>query len=138
MTSPYVGKKLRVTIKSGADTYILGVVEMMELEVLRDGKVEHYYHDNRKHSVGMKRVRFRVRRWFKSDQSDRTNLLYNLHLNNTTFDLSEFLKDITGTFVGLTLNDCVIYRYAEVTGSANDVVAEEASGEALVWEKKSG
>lgn len=129
---------MRVSIWSGGSQYILGVVELVDVEVGKNGKIEFYYHDVKSHSVGMKYVRFRIQRWFKSDAPGNTNLLYSLHQNNSLFDLSEFTTDDLSVFSGLNIQQCIIYTYRLLGGSTNDIIAEEAVGEGLLWSRESG
>jgi len=116
---------------------ILGVVELANLEIRREGGVEHYYHNIDGHVIGMRRAQFTIRRWFKADD-EQTSLLYALYDTKTEFRLEEYLNiSATGTeFLGLTLDNCTIYNWRLVTGTANDIVSEQATGEAEIWYKR--
>jgi len=140
MPSPSTSKKMRVQIIDGA-TYTLGVVELVNIEILKTGGIErkYGYQDNiyvetpsNRHRVGMKRARFQIRRWFKADNAN-TRLLFDLHNLDTEFDLREYLTEDTG-FVGIKIFNCISYFFKEVTGSANDILGEEIVGEGLYWE----
>lgn len=133
MVSPFTAKQMRLVITSPIGNYTVGVVEMIDLQPLRESNVEHRYGlrgtqpDNR-HKVGMKRARFTIRRWFKTDPN-QGKVFYDLHDNDIEFTLKEYVKDSSG-FVGLILNGCMSYDYRLITGTANDIVGEEISGEA--------
>lgn len=144
MPSPYTGKKMRIKITANGTTYTLGVVELVDLEILRQGGVESKYGfqgnvdlgttPSNRHRVGMKRARFRVRRWFKADDAN-TDLLFDIHNLDTFFDLEEYLNvDFDGKLTGIKLNGCESYTYKTITGEANDIVGEEIIGEAAMTE----
>jgi hypothetical protein len=132
---------MRVTINDGTD-HTIGCVNLTNLECSHAGGVESKYGQDvgapikpwNRHSIGMERCRFTVQRWYKADTEGDTNLLYDLHNNDTTFDLSEFLNCITG-FAGLKLVDCQSYQYRALTDSANDIIGEEIVGEGIVCEE---
>lgn len=132
---------MRVKVTYGGIEYILGIVELVEMELLREGGVEPKYGKNsdnvlhggdssRRHRVGMKRLRFRLRRWFKADLG-QTDLLFLLHDKSLTFDLEEYVQQTTYVlaFSGIKISDCVSYGYRHVGGTANDIVVEEIVGE---------
>jgi len=139
---PYKSKYMRVTINDGTD-HTIGCVNLTNLECSHAGGVESKYGQDvgapikpwNRHSIGMERCRFTVQRWYKADTEGDTNLLYDLHNNDTTFDLSEFLNCITG-FAGLKLVDCQSYQYRALTDSANDIIGEEVVGEGIVCEEE--
>jgi hypothetical protein len=136
MSQPSLSKRMRVIINDGVSDYILGVVELVDMEIFRQGGVESKYgkvgtKTPNRHAVGMKRARFTVRRWYHTD-SGKEDLLYDLHDNDTEFTLSEFVNNKTG-FVGIKILNCIIYSYKTLTGGANDIVGEEIIGEGLVW-----
>lgn len=146
MSSPVTAKQMRLSISANGLVYTLAAVEMVDFQILREGGVEHRYglrgiqSDNR-HKVGMKRAKFTIRRFFKTDPN-QGKVFYDLHDNDTEFILKEYVKDSDG-FIGLRLNGCMSYNYRLVTGTANDIVGEEISGEAAdtvmpsvtLWEK---
>lgn len=122
-------------IKVGSD--IVGVVEGYASEVMREGGVEpHYTSETGKHAIGTKSGTFSIRRWMYLDPNKK-RLLYDLWKNQTQFmlyfGLSDDPDDPTDILAGtqLILSDCVGYRWRPVTGSANDIVAEELVGEFL-------
>jgi len=102
MGNPLTSKKMRLKIISEGVEYILGVVELVDLEVFRHGGVErkYGYQDNvylgttpsNRHRIGMKRCRFRIRRWFKADEAN-TKLLFDLHNYDIMFDLEEYVNE---------------------------------------------
>lgn len=126
MAGPFKAKRLRVTV---AGT-IVGVVEGLSIELIKEGGIEfHYDGETGHHAKGTRHATFSVRRWFMTDTD--TDLLYDLFNDDIPFTLSGQLTGVTGSTVNLS--DCEIYRYRLVTGTANDIVAEEASGEAVDW-----
>lgn len=128
MASPYKCKKMRVTIYHTGMSYTLGVVEGYDIELIKEGGVTPYYDsETGKHAVGTRHATFRLRRWFKADDSN-TDLIYDLFNDETHFDLWGELNDVAGSRI--ILSDCLIYRYAPRTGGANDIIAEEGTGEA--------
>jgi hypothetical protein len=104
---------MRVIINDGAD-HIIGCVNLTNLECSHVGGVESKYGQDsgtpikpwNRHAVGMERCKFTIQRWFKADTDGDTDLLYDLHNNDTTFDLTEYLTCITTGFAGLKLTDC--------------------------------
>lgn len=133
MVLPYKAK--RVMIKVGSD--IVGVVEGYTNEGIREGGVEpHYTSETGKHAIGTKHLTFSLRRWMYIDPNKK-RLLYDLWKNSTIFMLyfgiSDSATNPTDILAGteFVLSDCVAYRWRPVTGSANDIVAEEITGEAL-------
>lgn len=139
MVSPIITKQMRLSISANGLVYTLAAVEMVDFQILREGGVEHRYglrgiqSDNR-HKVGMKRAKFTIRRFFKTDPN-QGQVLFNIHDNSIEFILREYVKDSSG-FTGLVMNGCVSYNYRLVTGTANDIISEEIFGEGTVWEKQ--
>lgn len=126
MAGPFKAKRMRVTV---AGT-IVGVVEGMSIELIKEGGVEFYYDsETGKHAKGTRHATFSVRRWYKTDTD--TDLLYDLFNDDIPFSLTGQLSNVSLSTIGLS--NCEIYRYRLVTGTANDIVAEEASGEAVDW-----
>jgi len=114
---------------------ILGVVEGFDIELSYEGGVTHRYGSKEgKHSVGGKKATFTIRRWYMAD--DDTDLLFDLFNNRIPFSLYGYLIDDEGnTITGsqVMLSNCIIYRWRPRTGAANDIVGEEASGQATAW-----
>lgn len=128
---PFKCKRMRITVVVGGVSYVLGVVEGMDMRMLKEGGVvPHYDSETGKHAVGFRHGTFRIRRWFKAD-SGQGNLLFDLFNGETTFELHGEITGKTGST--LTLSNCLIYEYGPVTGGANDIVSEEARGEAVDW-----
>jgi hypothetical protein len=118
-------------------TTTLGVVEAFDIELIREGGVTpHYDSETGKHAVGTRHATFRLRRWFYADEGVE-NLIYDLFQGDGVdpdhFDMSGELSGVAGSRI--TLISCCIYSYAPRTGGANDIVAEEARGEAIDWFK---
>lgn len=129
MAGPFKAKNMRISISQGGLGYILGVVEGYDIELIKEGGVvPHYDSETGKHAVGTRRATFRLRRWFKSDISTQTDLIYDLFANDTRFNMTGELNNVSGS--AITLSDCLIYTYAPRTGGANDIIAEEGRGEA--------
>lgn len=99
MTDPITSKKMRVKIIVNGNEYILGVVQLVDVEAYRQGGVEKKYGKQasgqpaNRHRIGMKRVRFVIRRMFKADETSKHDLLYDLHNNDTYFDLEEYVNE---------------------------------------------
>jgi len=124
---------MRITVINGGLTYVLGVVEAYDIELIKEGGVTpHYDSETGKHAVGTKHATFRMRRWYYADTGQEA-LLYDLMNNETPFNMDGELTGVSGSKV--TLSSCLIYSYSPRTGGANDIVAEEARGEALDWSK---
>lgn len=133
MAGPYKCKRMRVKVKNAITgiEYCLGVVEGMDLELIREGGVvPHYDSETGKHAVGTRHATFRLRRWFKTD-SGQTDLLFDLFDDETEFWLSGELSNIAGSII--ILSGCMAYSYRPVTGGANDIVSEECRGECVDW-----
>ncbi|GAG61949.1 unnamed protein product [marine sediment metagenome] len=134
MTKPYKAKN--VLVKVGSD--IVGVVENMSVEFIREGGIEpHYGSETGKHAIGTKHAIFTLRRWMFIDTKKK--LLFDLFDLKTQFSLVFGISDMTADpdFVAgmyITLSDCVGYRWRPITGAANDIVAEELIGEAVDWD----
>lgn len=133
MAGPYKCKRMRVKVTEATHgvEVCLGVVEGMDIELIREGGVvPHYDSETPKHAVGTRHATFRLRRWFKTDYQ-HTDLLFDLFDNETQFWLSGELSNISGSTI--MLSGCLIYSYRPVTGGANDIVSEEARGECVDW-----
>ena len=133
MAGPYKCKRMRIVV----GTTTLGVVEAYDIELIREGGVTpHYDSETGKHAVGTRHATFRLRRWFYADVGEE-NLIYDLFQGDGVdpdhFDMSGELSGVAGSRI--TLISCCIYSYAPRTGGANDIVAEEARGEAIDWFK---
>lgn len=138
MSSPVTAKQMRLSLSANGSVYTVAVVEMIGIELLREGGVEHRYglrgtEPDDRHKVGQKRAKFTLRRWFKSDPN-QGNLFYNIHNNDLPFTLREYIKN-SSDFAGLSIGECSSYDYREITGTANDIVGEEISGEGTIWDK---
>jgi len=127
MAGPFKAKRMTINI-AGAGT--VGVVEGLAIELIKEGGIEFYYgSETGKHAKGTRHATFSIRRWFMTDTD--TDLLYDLFNDDIPFTLTGALIGVANSTV--SLSDCEIYRYRLVTGTANDIVAEEASGEAVDW-----
>jgi len=140
MTKPFKCKRMLVKIQDpcGATPVVVGVVEGMSIEFIREGGIEpHYCSETGKHAIGTKHATFSIRRWMYLDEP-QNRLLYDLFNNKTQFCLEFGLWDVNeppdyveGSV--LMLSDCVGYRWRPVLGAANDIIAEELIGECVNW-----
>jgi len=133
MSGPFKCKRMRIVV----GTTTLGVVEAYDIELIREGGVTpHYDSETGKHAVGTRHATFRLRRWFYADDG-KEDLIYDLFegdgVDPDHFDMSGEISGESGSKI--TLISCCIYSYSPRTGGANDIVAEEARGEAIDWFK---
>lgn len=144
---PHCYKKMRVKVTYNGVAYVLGMVDVSEMELLREGGVEAKYgkdsdsvlhggDSSRRHKVGMKRMRFRLRRWFKTDGVIQRGLLFMLHDGSLSFDLEEYVPRVTIglEWSGIKISNCISYSYRQVGGTANDIAVEEIQGEGTTHE----
>jgi len=112
------------------DAVAVDVVEGANIELEKAGGIEGYYGSKTgKHSKGMKRATFSLRRWYK-DASD-ADLLFDIFDNDIPFSLSGEIDGVANSQV--TITNCQLYRWRLVMSGINDIVAEEASGEGVNW-----
>lgn len=140
---PFKAKRMRITVIENltGTTHVLGVVEGMDMRMIKEGGVvPHYDSEQGKHAVGTKHGTFRIRRWYKDD-AGKGRLLFDLFNNETLFNLAGQITVKSGYPAGgsrLELSGCLIYEYGPVTAGANDIVSEEARGEAVSWLETEG
>jgi len=126
LAGPYTCSTLLVKI----DNATVGVVVGLDIELSKEGGVQHYYGTTEgKHVRGGKRGTFRIQRWYQADTD--TDLLYDLFNLDTEFRLSGEIDSVANSM--LYLDSCMGYRYRLITGDANTVVAEELTGESTDW-----
>lgn len=112
------------------DDTLVDVVEGANIELEKEGGIEGYYGSKTgKHAKGMKRATFTLRRWFKENTDP--DILFDLFDLDLPFSLSGEIDGQSNSKI--TLSDCEIYRYRLIMGGVNDIVAEEAQGEAVDW-----
>lgn len=137
MAGPYRAINLKVEIIDGANTYTVGVVDGLDIDLSFDGGAEPYYGSiTRKHSSGCKKVSLTLSRWYFADE-DQQDLLLSLFNSRTEFNLRGSLITNSGQPIpnsAIVIKNVLLYKYRPKTGSANDIIGEEASGEALDWE----
>lgn len=140
MAGPFKCKRMRVIVQHptlGAVT--VGVVEGLSIEMIKEGGVEFYYDSEiGAHAKGTRHATFTIRRWFMTDLtgSEDKDLLFDIFNNDIVFNLvGDLPQDYPSGIARITLSACQIYRWRPVTGTANDIIAEEAVGEALDWVK---
>ena len=136
MAGPYRCINMRIQATVGTTTYIIGVVEGYDIQLGYEGGAEPYYGSRtRKHSAGSKHATFSITRWFYADATQE-NLLLDLFLNETEFTLKGDLINNAGTPIATTevsLSNCRLYKWRPRTGAADDIIGEEAQGEAIDW-----
>ena len=141
ITGPFRCTNMVIQIVSGVTTYTVGVVEGVDIDMTYAGGAEPTYGTRiRKHSAGSKQVKFSLSRWYYAD-SGQEDLLLDLFDAETSFSLVGYLVDMNGTEIKndgtsatkITLTGCRLYRWRPKTGGADDIVGEEASGEATDW-----
>lgn len=140
MTGPFKCKRMRVIVNHpvlGAVT--VGVVEGLSIELIKEGGLEYYYDsETGAHAKGTRHATFTIRRWFMTDLSgsEDKDLLFDMFNDDVTFNLvGDLAQDFPTGKSKITLSGCQIYRWRPVTGTANDIIAEEAIGEAVDWLK---
>jgi hypothetical protein len=129
---------LQITV--GSTVYTIAVVEGMDIQLEWNGGTEpHYGSDIEVHSRGTRKATFDVTRWYFSD-THKEGLFFSLFENETKFTLSGLLQDNAGNPVPsqgnqatIAITNCMVYKFKPVTGAANDVIGEEASGSATNW-----
>ena len=133
---PFRCINMRLVITSGLSSYTLGVVEGFDMQLGYEGGAEPYYGSRvRKHSAGSKNATFSITRWFYSDTGQQ-DLLMDLFQAETEFTLVGDLIDNAGSPIATTsttLTGCRLYKWRPRTGAADDIIGEEASGEATNW-----
>jgi len=125
----------------GATIYTIGVVEGFDIQLGYEGGAEPYYGSRiRKHSAGSKTITFSLTRWYYTDATQE-NLLFTLFQNEIEFDLEGDLITNQGVPIGggetsnavIEINDARLYKWRPRTGKADDIIGEEASGQATDW-----
>lgn len=131
MAGPFKCTSFKIQImEAGVGTVTIGVAEGFDIDLSYEGGVEHRYGSRiGEHAVGGKTATFSLRRWYMSD-TDK-DLLYDLFNDELVFTLTGELDGVSNSQI--SLSGCRIYRWRPRTGGANDIVGEEASGEALDW-----
>ncbi len=135
-SGPFRCTNMLVSLTSGGTTYTVGVVEGFDINMGYAGGAEPYYGSRiRKHSAGSKEATFSITRWFYAD-TGQENLLLDLFLAETEFSLEGDLQTNAGVPIPntqLQLTGCRMYKYRPRTGHADDIIGEEASGQATNW-----
>jgi len=127
---PFKCKRMFLYINVGGADIAIGVVEGLNIELIREGGIEFYYSsETGKHAKGTRHATFTIRRWLGVDVDK--DLLYDLFNDETPFSLIGKVDDQAN--LTIFLSDCEIYRWRPVTGATNDIIAEEAVGEAVDW-----
>jgi hypothetical protein len=125
----------------GSTIYTIGVVEGFDIQLGYEGGAEPYYGSRiRKHSAGSKTITFSLTRWYYTDATQE-NLLFTLFQNEIEFDLEGDLITNQGVPIGggetsnavIEINDARLYKWRPRTGKADDIIGEEASGQATDW-----
>jgi hypothetical protein len=129
---------LKIYTASNPSTgYTLGVVEGADIQMSYKSSADPIYGCRIPIvSLGAYEVTFTITRWYFADDTQR-DLLLNLFASETSFSLEGQLYDNTGTVVTnskLKIIGCKIDKYRPRTGSANDIIGEEASGKGTNWD----
>lgn len=136
MLANYRCTNMVLVITCGGTDYTLSVVEGLDISIGFEGGPEPTYGTRTKsHSVGSKAASFTITRWFYSDPTQE-DLLLDLFNGELEFTLKGSLITNAGVAIPNTtiqLNNCLIYRWAPRTGSADDIIGEEGRGWALDW-----
>lgn len=127
---------MKVQIVSGVTTYTIGLVDGMDINLSYEGGPEPYYGSRiQKHSAGVKKASVTLSRWYYTDLTQE-DLLLNLFEAETEFTLVGSLQDNSGQAISNTsvsISGVRLYKWRPKTGSANDIIGEEASGEGTDW-----
>ena len=136
MAGPYRCINMLVKATVGVTVYTIGVVEGFDINLGYEGGAEPYYGSRvRKHSAGSKTASFSITRWFFADATQES-LLLDLFLNETLFTLEGDLIDNSGNPISNTkvsITNARLYKWRPRTGRADDIIGEEASGQATDW-----
>lgn len=135
-SGPFRCTNMVITITVDSTPYTVGVVDGVDISLSYEGGAEPYYGSRiRKHSAGTKKASVSLTRWFYSD-TGQEDLLLNLFKNEVEFSLEGSLSDNSGnsiTGTSIKVNNVMLYEWKPKTGSADDLIGEEASGEGLDW-----
>lgn len=127
---------LKIIVTVGSTNYTIGVCEGMDVDLGYEGGAEPVYGSRtRQHSAGSKVINFSLTRWFYAD-TGQEDLLLDLFHTETIFTIVASIVDNAGSPVSntsITLTGCRLYRWRPRTGGADDIVGEEASGQATGW-----
>ena len=133
---PFKNKRVRVTV----DNTLVSVADLTDFNIIRKGGVESKYgmrgiHSDRRHCKGKKYITFVIRRWYKTDIFNQA-LFFNLHNNNTEFEIEQYLNGdfSVGDLIGIRFLECRSYKHRFINGNANDIIGEEISGSGTSFE----
>ena len=132
-TRPFKCKRVLVIV----DGNIVGVVEGMAVEFIKDNTTEpHYGSDTHHHAIGTRHATFSIRRWMFVDTKKK--LLFTLFNTDKSFALEMGVSDMSAvpsfvTGMKIVLSNCLGKTWRPVTGATGDVLAEELIGNALDW-----
>jgi len=137
MSGPFKCKVMKIIVTHPVlGDVTVGYVQVLNMELGKKGGVEVYY-KGKGHQKGLRKAVFRVRRWFMSD-ADK-DLFFDMFNDDVPFSLIGQVKMEGWTvYPYIKLTDCEIYKWIPVTGTANDVIAEEIIGESSDWEFSEG
>ena len=133
---PYRCTNMKIELVSGGTTFIVGVVDGYDINLSYEGGPEpHYGSRIQHHSAGCKKATVSMSRWFYTD-AGQEDLLLNLFQAETEFTLRGTLQDNAGVAIantGVVITGVRLYKWRPKTGSANDIIGEEAQGEGTDW-----
>jgi len=137
MAGPYRGVNMVLQVKSGLNYVTVGVVEGSDIDFGYEGGPESCFGTRTKtHSAGSRKISFTITRWYYTSAGAQ-DLLLDLFENETSFSLQGYLVDkdgvqISGTIIEIT--GCRLYGWKPRTGSAEDIIGEEARGFGTGWD----
>jgi len=136
MAGPYRGVNMVIQLDSGSGYVTVGCVEGSDIDFGYEGGPESCYGTRIKsHSAGSKKITFTLTRWYFTDTNNE-DLLLELFKNETTFSLKGYLIDKDGVKIANTeivITGCRLYGWKPRSGSAEDIVGEEARGSGTNW-----
>jgi len=137
MAGPYRGVNLKIVITLGGTDYTIGCVEGSDIDFGYEGGPEACFGTRTKsHSAGSKKITFTITRWYYTD-SGQEDLLLDMFANESSFTLQGSLIDKDGAAIANTeikITGCRLYGWKPRTGSADDIIGEEARGSGTGWD----
>lgn len=137
MAGPYRGVNMVLQLDSGGGYVTIGVVEGSDIDFGYEGGPESCFGTRLKtHSAGSKKISFTITRWYYTS-TNAQDLLLDLFTGETSFSLKGYLVDKDGVKIGTTeivISGCRLYGWKPRTGSAEDIIGEEARGFGTDWD----
>jgi len=137
LAGPYRGVNMVIQVDGGSGYVTVGCVEGSDIDFGYEGGPESCYGTRVKsHSAGSKKIPFTLTRWYYTD-SGQQDLLLDLFKNETIFTMKGYLIDKSGVQISKTeivITGCRLYGWKPRTGSAEDIIGEEARGSGTDWD----